>query len=33
LEFRVMTFIETIAVRGRKSRVLLRISPQPTKGS
>jgi PPOX class probable F420-dependent enzyme len=33
LEFRVMTFIETIAARGRKSRVLLRISPQPTKGS
>lgn len=33
LEFRVMTLIETIAARGRKSRVLLRISPQPTKGS
>lgn len=33
LEFRVMTLIETVAARGRKSRVLLRISPQPTKGS
>ena len=33
LEFRVITLIETIAARGRKSRVLLRISPQPTKGS
>jgi PPOX class probable F420-dependent enzyme len=33
LEFRVMTLIETIAARGRKSRVVLRISPQPTKGS
>lgn len=33
LEFRVVTLIETIAARGRKSRVLLRISPQPTKGS